>query len=55
MTEGKELTIGVLKEEGTQPFVTGGVLRGMIVPAGFTSAIRSGPGRCRFYSFRGCL
>ena len=55
MTKGKELTIGGLKEKETQPFVTGGVLRGMIVLAGFTTAIRPFPGRCRFSSFRGCL
>ena len=50
MTKGKKLTTGVFKEEGTQPFVTDGVLRGTIVQAGFTSAIRLGPGRCRICS-----
>ena len=55
MTKGEKLTIGVFQEEETQPFVTGAVLRGMIVLAGFTSAIRLGPGRCRFCSFQGGL
>ena len=39
MTKGKEPTIEKFRG-GTQPFVTGSVLRGMIVQAGFTSAIR---------------
>lgn len=49
MTKEKTFAIEVLREEGTQPFVTGGVLRGKIVLAGFTSAIRLGPS-----SFRAC-